>query len=89
MTSIPVEKFVAIAGQNVTLPCPGVYEHSLVNALTWKTASANVAQYANGIPLVYNTRVNTHIDGAQNEDNNVFFGVGWGRLADSAAAAQL
>lgn len=57
VTSIPVEKFVAVAGQNVTLPCPGVYEHSLVNALTWKTASATVAQYANGIPLVYNTRV--------------------------------
>lgn len=57
VTNIPVQRFVAVAGRNLTLPCPGVYEHSLVNALTWKTTNT-VAQYANGIPLVYNTRVN-------------------------------
>lgn len=56
VTSIPVQKFVADAGKNITLPCPGVNEHSLIDALIWKTGVI-IAEYANGIPHVHKRRV--------------------------------
>lgn len=54
--SIPLVKYIAVAGRNVTLSCPGVNEHSLVDSLTWKT-SITVAEFVNGLPLASNNRI--------------------------------
>lgn len=35
--SIEVEHYTAEAGNNMTLPCPGINEHSLVHALEWRS----------------------------------------------------
>ncbi|XP_058457054.1 tyrosine-protein phosphatase 99A [Malaya genurostris] len=48
--NIPTVKQVAVAGTNVTLACPGVSEHSLVDRLVWRTTRI-VAEYTNGQPL--------------------------------------
>lgn len=54
--NIPVKKLVAVAGKNLTLPCPGVNEQSLIDSLTWKTTQT-IAEFINGMPLVQNERV--------------------------------
>lgn len=54
--NIPVKTIVAVAGQNLTLPCPGVNEHSLIDTLTWKTTQT-IAKYVNGMPMMQNQRV--------------------------------
>ncbi|EDS40543.1 conserved hypothetical protein [Culex quinquefasciatus] len=53
-----VLRYVAVAGRNVTLGCPGVSERSLVDSLVWRTPSQTVAEYASGMPqLVVSTRI--------------------------------
>ena len=37
VTSIPQQIVLSEAGSNVTLPCPGVTEHSLVLVLEWRS----------------------------------------------------
>ncbi|XP_055616400.1 protein sidekick-2-like [Toxorhynchites rutilus septentrionalis] len=54
--SIPVVKYIALAGGNITLSCPGVNERSLVDSLIWKTTQT-VAEYVNGLPLSSNQRI--------------------------------
>uniref|UniRef100_A0A182XHN7 Uncharacterized protein n=2 Tax=gambiae species complex TaxID=44542 RepID=A0A182XHN7_ANOQN len=54
--NIPVVKYVAVAGKNITLDCPGVNERSLVETLVWRT-SHTIAEYVNGLPLVSNQRL--------------------------------
>ncbi|XP_021710392.1 tyrosine-protein phosphatase 99A isoform X2 [Aedes aegypti] len=55
--NIPVVKYVAVAGRNVTLNCPGVTEHSLVDTLVWRT-SQTIAEYVDGgLPLVSSLRI--------------------------------
>ncbi|XP_058837647.1 contactin-1-like [Topomyia yanbarensis] len=54
--NIPTVKQVAVAGRNVTLACPGVSEHSLVDRLVWRTTRI-IAEYVSGRPLVDNQRI--------------------------------
>lgn len=54
--NIPVKIIVAVAGKNLTLPCPGVNEHSLIDTLTWKNTQT-IAKYVNGMPMVQHQRV--------------------------------
>ena len=54
--NIPVKKIVAIAGRNLTLPCPGVNEQSLIDTLTWKT-SQTIVKHITGMPMMQNQRV--------------------------------
>ena len=54
--NIPVKTIVAVAGRNLTLPCPGVNEQSLIDTLTWKTTQT-IAKYINGMPMVQSGRV--------------------------------
>lgn len=54
--NIPVKVIVAVAGKNLTLPCPGVNEHSLIDTLTWKNTQT-IAKYVNGMPMVQHQRV--------------------------------
>ncbi|XP_065074561.1 protein sidekick-1-like [Ochlerotatus camptorhynchus] len=54
--SIPMVRYIAVAGRNVTLSCPGVNEHSLVDTLTWKS-SQTVAEFVSGLPQSSNNRI--------------------------------
>ena len=55
--NIPVKTIVAYAGRNLTLPCPGVNEQSLIDTLTWKTTQTLAKYVANGMPMVQHQRV--------------------------------
>ena len=55
--NVPTEKYVTEAGKNLTIPCPGVNEQSLVNTLVWKTSNTIVARYTNGKGSTQNPRV--------------------------------
>ncbi|ETN67444.1 hypothetical protein AND_000745 [Anopheles darlingi] len=59
LENTPIIKYVAVAGKNITLDCPGVSERSLAESLVWRTTHT-IAEYINGLPLVSNQR---HYDG--------------------------
>ncbi|XP_065074555.1 tyrosine-protein phosphatase 99A isoform X1 [Ochlerotatus camptorhynchus] len=54
--NIPVVKYVAVAGKNITLSCPGVTEHSLVDSLVWRTTQT-IAELVNGEPMTTSLRI--------------------------------
>jgi receptor-type tyrosine-protein phosphatase gamma len=45
------------AGYNLTLTCPGVNEHSLIDTLVWKKSQQTLLKFVNGLPMVQNQRV--------------------------------
>lgn len=59
--NIPMKTTTAIAGRNLSISCPGVNEHSLIDTLTWKTSTHKIiAKYINNNeqkPIVQNERV--------------------------------
>lgn len=59
--NIPMKTTTAIAGRNLSISCPGVNEHSLIDTLTWKTSTHKIiAKYINNNeqkPMVQNERV--------------------------------
>ncbi|CAO1427366.1 unnamed protein product [Diamesa hyperborea] len=59
--NIPVKKIIAIAGKNLTLPCPGVNEQSLIDTLTWKTTQT-IVKHINGMPMMQNQRISLLAD---------------------------
>jgi hypothetical protein len=54
--NIPMKTIVAVAGRDLSLPCSGVNEQSLVDTLTWKTPQMTI-KYFDGMPLMLNRRV--------------------------------
>jgi receptor-type tyrosine-protein phosphatase gamma len=54
--NIPMKTIVAVAGRELTLPCPGVNEQSLVDTLTWKSSQMTIKHF-DGMPLMLKRRV--------------------------------
>jgi receptor-type tyrosine-protein phosphatase gamma len=58
--NIPVKTITATAGGNLSISCPGVNEHSLIDSLKWvdvKTQKVIAKYINNGMPMVHNDRV--------------------------------
>jgi hypothetical protein len=55
--NIPMKLISVTAGFNLTLTCPGVNEHSLIDTLVWKKSQQTLLKFVNGLPMVNNQRV--------------------------------
>lgn len=55
--NIPMKLLVVTAGNNLSLTCPGVNEHSLIDTLSWKRSQQTIIKFVNGAPMVQNQRV--------------------------------
>ncbi|KAG5670578.1 hypothetical protein PVAND_000830 [Polypedilum vanderplanki] len=60
--NIPMKTISVTAGNNLTLTCPGVNEHSLIDTLTWKKSQQTIVKFVNGMPMVQNQRISLLVD---------------------------
>ncbi|XP_070493823.1 putative receptor-type tyrosine-protein phosphatase mosPTP-1 [Chironomus tepperi] len=60
--NIPMKQISVTAGYNLTLPCPGVNEHSLIDTLVWKKSQQTILKFVNGLPMVHNQKISLLTD---------------------------